>query len=96
MEHFYRTRKTVVCVLFILALCLMAWATDTRAEYVNLKGGDVMAEPTACKHNRKIYLCVFVLKDKKEYVVLLDKHGEAYMYKVVDGKGILIWTRDTI
>lgn len=96
MEHFYKTRKQVVCVLFILTLCLLAWCTDAKAQYIDLKGSDMLDEPVACKKDAKVYVCAMVRKDKKDYLVLVDQKGEAIIFKVVGKKAVLIWMRDTV
>lgn len=96
MEHFYRTRKIVVCFLFILALCLLAWVTDTRAQHVDLNGGNVLEQPVPCKHAGKVYICIAVEKDGKVYIVMGDKKGEAIIFEVIDDKAVMVWNRDSI
>ena len=96
MEHFYKTRKQVVCVLFIIALCLLAWVTDARAQHVDLKGGDVMEPPQGCSFNKMAYVCVRVEKDGKQYMVMLDKKGEAHIFSLVGNVGTLIWSRSSV
>ena len=96
MSHFYRTRKIVVCSLFILALLLITWVTDTHAQHVDLNGGNILEQPVPCKHGGKVYICIAVEKDGKIYIVMGDKKGEAIIFEVIDDKAVMVWNRDSI
>lgn len=93
MENFYRLRKVFACLLFIVAL---AWVLSARAEYVDLSGGDVLAEPVACLHNGKRYACIPVGKDGKVYMILVDKKGECLIYQLINNEAVLLWARDAV
>lgn len=60
-----------------------------------LDGGDVIAQ-TMCSHGKQVYNCVAVLKEKKLYVVMIDKKGEHSIYDVTGDEPVLLWSRDSV
>jgi len=81
-------------VFALLLLCAFA----ARAEYIDLKGGDILTPPQRCVHLGKQYICVLVEFKAKTYLVLVDQKGESQIYQLNDKKDelILIWVRDAI
>lgn len=92
METYFRVRKVLTCLLFIVAFM---FSLNAIAGYIDFRdGGKVIAEPVVCAHQGKNYLCVPVEKDGNTYVVLWDAKGEALIYQVVKGEALLLWARD--
>lgn len=92
METFFRVRKVVVCLLFIV---FGLWVIDATAQYIDLSGGDVM-ELSVCKANGKTYACATVLSEENTYFVLLDKKGAYAIYQVEGERFLFLWCREAV
>ncbi len=81
----------------IIAILLAAFLYGVvRADYIDLQGSDIVSKGL-CKHSDgKVYLCVSVVKDGKDYNVLLDHKGEVAIYIIIDGKAQLFWARNSV
>lgn len=93
METKYRIRKVVFMLAFIAIL--LVCANVARADYVDLKGGDVLAQAT-CEKDGKQFLCVVVTSKGKTYMVLIDQKGEHSIYQSIKDKAVLIWSRKSL
>lgn len=93
METKYRIRKVVFMLAFI---CLLLVGLNVaRAEYIDLKGADVIGQ-TRCTKDNKIFICVVVEFKDVKYLVLIDRKGEYEIYLVGEKETTLIWSRDSI
>jgi len=88
METYFRVRKVVVCLLFIV---LVLWAFDTFAD-IDLGGAKVVRE-AECKVYGKPSLCVAATLDKKLYIIVFDRKGIVSEYLVNGGTLTLLWAR---
>lgn len=78
-----------------LMLLLLMVVSLAHAEYIDLKGGQVTSQPQKCVHdNGQLYVCIPVVKDGKEYMVLHDLKGEAMIYQIVNNGVVLLWARE--
>lgn len=92
METFYRIRKVTICLLFIV--CGL-WVIDCSAEYLDLRGGEMVARTMCVKDGHK-FLCVAVEFEGNTYVVLVDQKGEHSIYLVTEEGAKLLWARDMV
>ena len=80
---------------YILAFLLM-FPIVGNAQYLDLsKGGIQITAPMRCDEEVP-QVCVIVVKDEKQYLVVLDQKGERKLYEIVNEKPVLIWDRETI
>lgn len=69
---------------------------NAKAQYIDLKKGQVVNQGI-CKHtDRKVYQCLAVIRDDKTYNVLIDEKGEVAIYLVTKQGAMLIWARDSV
>lgn len=87
--------KIVKAIAWGLIILISLWLISAHAQFVDLKGGDVLAK-APCVHNEKHFLCVLVAHDNDVYVVLLDAKGEYEIYLVTEKESVLIWYRDAV
>jgi hypothetical protein len=80
-----------LCFIAILLVC----ANVARAEYIDLKGEEVVAQVPCVMYNKK-FLCVVVKKGEDTYLVLVDQKGEHSIYKSIKDEAVLIWSRDSV
>jgi len=93
MKTYHRIRKVVFILAFIAIL--LVCANVARAEYIDLKGEDVIAQ-VPCMMFGKKFLCVVVKKGEDTYLVLVDQKGEHSIYKSIKDEAVLIWARDMV
>jgi len=89
------TCKIAKAIAWGLIILICLWLASAHAQYVDLKGGDVL-EQGRCIKDTKPYVCVVVRLDAKVYVVLLDRKGEYEIYLVTEKESVLIWYRDWV
>ena len=78
--------RIVFCLLIII---FVLWLTTlAHAEWVDLKGGDLL-EQGKCIKDKKPYVCAIVRLETKVYVVLLDRKGEYEIYLVTEKESVL-------
>ena len=83
--------KVIVAVLFAAFLC-----GQVRADYIDLRGSEVLNQGQ-CKHtDGRVYLCVAVSNGGKFYNVLLDEKGEVAIYIINERKALLLWARSSV
>lgn len=75
---------------------LLFWASTAFAQYVDLSKEKVIGVGE-CEISKKTYPCIAVEHDKKLYIILIDKKGEAYQVLIDDkGNAEVVWIRDAI
>ena len=80
---------------YILAFLLM-FPIVGNAQYLDLSNGGIqITAPMRCDEEVP-QVCVVVVYEEKEYLVVLDQKGERKLYEIVNEKPVLIWDRETI
>ena len=80
---------------YLIVFILMSVMTLAKAEYIDLRGGDVVRQ-AICTQGKKKMLCVAIKKDDKLYVVAFDEKGEYAIYEISPTGNILLWGRELI
>ena len=81
------------CIILSLAFFTVSVA---KAEYIDLSNGGIqITAPMRCDEEVP-QVCVVVVYEEKEYLVVLDQKGERKIYRIEDEKPVLIWDRDSI
>ena len=80
---------------YILAFLLM-FPIVGNAQWLDLSNGGIqITAPMRCDEEVP-QVCVVVVYEEKEYLVVLDQKGERKLYEIVNEKPVLIWDRETI
>lgn len=85
--------RTVAYLLIFVVILIIA--NVAKAEYIDLKGEEVVAQVPCVMHGKK-FLCVVVKKENDTYLVLIDQKGEHSIYKSIKEEAVLIWARDSV
>jgi len=77
----------------LISLALLAF--NAQASYIDLSGGDIVAQ-SKCNYNKKEMYCLLVEHKELLFVVLLDEKGEYQIYLIEEEATTLIWSRNSI
>jgi hypothetical protein len=75
---------------------LYSMSFPVKADYIDLRGGEVVNQGVCGHSDRKAYNCIAVLKDNKLYNILFDETGEVAIYIVEGKKASLIWSKSSV